>query len=268
LAWWSTKDNTKTSMSSRVPIDNKLTTPTSVATTHTQALFLRVRTTYSNNTHNQHPPTNQPPKKNLLRTHHHNTTTWSNNNMSFPGAAASADGGGDDGRMLDLSSSIETKDCFACNEAPGFPMSNLFIGDSRLGCKSDADEQLILHVSFHDFVKVRTCVCVFRSIVFFCFWVVSCDGEQRRFGCRSQTWARVILDGHQQFSFLIRSQVHRWSFCPSLLEENKLFPTCSFLFSWMITYKYYCLVFPSVVHVSLAVLAGLAGGCVGRSLDW
>jgi PITH domain len=88
--------------------------------------------------------------------------------MSFPGAAGAADGGGgDDGRMLDLSSSIETSDCFARNEAPGFPMSNLFIGDSRLGCKSDADEQLILHVSFHDFVKVRCmCVCVYRR------WVV------------------------------------------------------------------------------------------------
>ena len=60
----------------------------------------------------------------------------------------------DDGRMVDLSAKIDTSDCFAKNEAPGFPMSNLFIGDSRLGCKSDADEQLILHVAFQEFVKV------------------------------------------------------------------------------------------------------------------
>ena len=50
---------------------------------------------------------------------------------------------------------FEKSECFARNEAPGFPMTNLFIGDSRLGCKSDADEQLILHISFQEFVKVR-----------------------------------------------------------------------------------------------------------------
>jgi hypothetical protein len=32
----------------------------------------------------------------------------------------------------------------------------LFIGDSRLGCKSDADEQLILHVAFQSFVKIHS----------------------------------------------------------------------------------------------------------------
>merc|ERR1712224_696840 len=35
-------------------------------------------------------------------------------------------------------------------------MTNLFIGDSRLGCKSDADEQLILHIAFQEFVKVHS----------------------------------------------------------------------------------------------------------------
>merc|ERR1712232_1153366 len=30
------------------------------------------------------------------------------------------------------------------------------IGDTRLGCKSDADEQLILHISFQEFVKVHS----------------------------------------------------------------------------------------------------------------
>ncbi len=35
-------------------------------------------------------------------------------------------------------------------------MPNLFIGDSRLGCKSDADEQLLLHVAFNAVVKVHS----------------------------------------------------------------------------------------------------------------
>jgi hypothetical protein len=68
------------------------------------------------------------------------------------GAAASAD----DGKMIDLADHIDKSGCYARNEAAGFPMSNLFIGDSRLGCKSDADEQLILHIAFQEFVKVKT----------------------------------------------------------------------------------------------------------------
>jgi hypothetical protein len=71
------------------------------------------------------------------------------------GAAAAADTAADDGKDVDLRDLIETKECYARNEAAGFPMSNLFIGDSRLGCKSDADEQLILHIAFREFVKVR-----------------------------------------------------------------------------------------------------------------
>eukprot|EP00980_Cylindrotheca_fusiformis_P005901 scaffold1242_cov123-Cylindrotheca_fusiformis.AAC.10 len=62
----------------------------------------------------------------------------------------------DDGRLVDLSAKIDNSECFARNEAAGYPMKNLFIGDSRLGCKSDADEQLILHIAFQEFVKVKT----------------------------------------------------------------------------------------------------------------
>lgn len=62
----------------------------------------------------------------------------------------------DDGKPIDLSGKIEKPSCYARNEASGFPMSNLFIGDSRLGCKSDADEQLIIHIAFQDFVKVKS----------------------------------------------------------------------------------------------------------------
>jgi hypothetical protein len=62
----------------------------------------------------------------------------------------------DDGRLLDLSAKIDNSGCFARNEAAGYPMQNLFIGDSTLGCKSDADEQLILHIAFQEFVKLKT----------------------------------------------------------------------------------------------------------------
>jgi hypothetical protein len=64
--------------------------------------------------------------------------------------------GKDDGKMTDLSPVIDANACYARNEAPGFPMSNLFIGDSRLGCKSDTDEQLILHIAFQEFVKIKS----------------------------------------------------------------------------------------------------------------
>jgi hypothetical protein len=77
----------------------------------------------------------------------------------FPGAAggaaaAAAEEPADDGKLVDLREKIDNADCYARNEASGFPMTNLFIGDSRLGCKSDADEQLILHIAFSEFVKV------------------------------------------------------------------------------------------------------------------
>ena len=62
------------------------------------------------------------------------------------------------GQMVDLRDKIEKASCYARNEAAGFPMSNLFIGDSQLGCKSDADEQLILHIAFQEFVKVGSAI--------------------------------------------------------------------------------------------------------------
>ena len=73
------------------------------------------------------------------------------------GAAAAAAGAepNDDGKILDLNVKINNQECYAKNVDTRFPMTNLFIGDTRLGCKSDADEQLILHVAFQEFVKVR-----------------------------------------------------------------------------------------------------------------
>lgn len=60
----------------------------------------------------------------------------------------------DDGKMVDLSDAIDKSKCFVRNEDAKCPMTNLFIGDSRLGCKSDVDEQLIIHLAFRDFVRV------------------------------------------------------------------------------------------------------------------
>jgi len=70
----------------------------------------------------------------------------------MPGAEAPKEV--DNGKMIDLTDKIDKSETYAKNEAASFPMTNLFIGDSRLGCKSDADEQLILHISFQEFVKV------------------------------------------------------------------------------------------------------------------
>ena len=74
----------------------------------------------------------------------------------MPGGAPAPEGPKDDGKMINLADMIDKTECYARNQAPGFPMTNLFIGDSRLGCKSDADEQLILHISFQEFVKIKT----------------------------------------------------------------------------------------------------------------
>lgn len=61
-----------------------------------------------------------------------------------------------DGKLIELSSLLDKTSCYARNESSAYPMTNLFIGDSRLGCKSDTDEQLILHLGFREFVKVRS----------------------------------------------------------------------------------------------------------------
>jgi len=66
----------------------------------------------------------------------------------------------DNGKMNDLSDKLDKQQCYGRNIASAFPMTNLFIGDTRLGCKSDADEQLILHIAFNETVKV--------SLVSFC----------------------------------------------------------------------------------------------------
>lgn len=71
-----------------------------------------------------------------------------------PGAAATEPA--DDGKLIDLTTKLEKSECFCRNEDPRFPHTNLFMGDSRLGCKSEADEQLILHMAFQETVKVKS----------------------------------------------------------------------------------------------------------------
>ena len=58
-------------------------------------------------------------------------------------------------QITDLSTKFDKSKCYARNESSQYPMTNLFIGDSSLGCKSDADEQLILHIEFQEHVRVR-----------------------------------------------------------------------------------------------------------------
>ena len=69
-------------------------------------------------------------------------------------------------QILDLSSKINKAECYYRNECAQYPMSNLFLGDSRLGCKSDADEQLIIHIAFQEFVKVRKFIMRFPLFLF------------------------------------------------------------------------------------------------------
>jgi hypothetical protein len=72
------------------------------------------------------------------------------------GAPPAAESSRDTGQLVDLISKLDKPNSHAKNVASGFPMTNLFIGDSRLGCKSDTDEQLILHVEFQEFVRIKT----------------------------------------------------------------------------------------------------------------
>lgn len=74
----------------------------------------------------------------------------------FPNADAAASAlPSEGGQMIDLGDQIEKSRCYARNEDSKYPMTNLFLGDSRLGCKSDADEQLIIHLAFKEVVRVR-----------------------------------------------------------------------------------------------------------------
>ena len=70
------------------------------------------------------------------------------------GPAAEPSPAEDGTKLIDLSEKLDKSLCYARNENAAYPWGNLFIGDSRLGMQSDTDEQLIIHLSFQEFVKV------------------------------------------------------------------------------------------------------------------
>ncbi|CAM9598038.1 unnamed protein product [Laminaria digitata] len=47
-------------------------------------------------------------------------------------------------------------DCYCLNQQSGATWENLFIGDERLALRSDADEQLLLHLGFMETVKLHS----------------------------------------------------------------------------------------------------------------
>lgn len=94
-------------------------------------------------------------------------------NMINSAAGAPEPSPAEDGNsLIDLSTILDKSACYARNENSGFPWGNLFIGDSRLGMQSDADEQLIIHLSFQEFVRVRLfCVEFVPTCSFDCYGV-------------------------------------------------------------------------------------------------
>ena len=71
------------------------------------------------------------------------------------GAAAAEPAPAKDGdSLINLCDILDKPMCYARNENKSYPLGNLFIGDSRLGMQSDADEQLIIHLAFQEFVRV------------------------------------------------------------------------------------------------------------------
>ena len=82
-------------------------------------------------------------------------------NGAAPGGAAAEPAPAKDGEsLINLCDMLDKPMCYARNENTAYPLGNLFIGDSRLGMQSDADEQLIIHLAFQEFVKVSVVICV------------------------------------------------------------------------------------------------------------
>jgi len=74
---------------------------------------------------------------------------------TMSGAVAAEPAPAKDGEgLINLCDMLDKPMCYARNENTSYPLGNLFIGDSRLGMQSDADEQLIIHLTFQEFVKV------------------------------------------------------------------------------------------------------------------
>lgn len=76
--------------------------------------------------------------------------------MTSPNGGSAAADSTSSGKMVDLIDNISKSECYGRNVSSRYPITNLFIGDTRLGCKSDTDEQLIIHIAFNTFVKVHS----------------------------------------------------------------------------------------------------------------
>jgi hypothetical protein len=53
-----------------------------------------------------------------------------------------------------INSLLSKSGCFCLNEDTRAPHSNLFVGDHTLPLRSDADEQLLLHLAFNQTVRL------------------------------------------------------------------------------------------------------------------
>ncbi|CAN0268591.1 unnamed protein product [Phaeothamnion confervicola] len=58
--------------------------------------------------------------------------------------------------VREITDMVSKQDCYCLNEQSVFPWQNLFIGDHRLLLKSDADEQLLIHIGFQETVKIHS----------------------------------------------------------------------------------------------------------------
>lgn len=57
---------------------------------------------------------------------------------------------------VDLQDQITKSGCFCLNESASAPHSNLFVGDHTQVLRSDADEQLIIHIEFLQTMKLSS----------------------------------------------------------------------------------------------------------------
>ncbi|RQM09992.1 hypothetical protein B5M09_009330 [Aphanomyces astaci] len=59
-------------------------------------------------------------------------------------------------KFEDLVDQFDKSNSYCLNEDPSFGYGNLFIGDESLVLKSEADEQLLIHLEFKEAVKIHS----------------------------------------------------------------------------------------------------------------
>lgn len=58
--------------------------------------------------------------------------------------------------IVDLSDLVVKEKCHCLNDSPGKPFANVFVGDDRLVCESDDDEQLLMTFEFREAVRLHS----------------------------------------------------------------------------------------------------------------